>query len=113
MTISIFAVSIDVADAATAATFWAEVLGREVNPGASRDSASLAPREGSDDKLIFFHGVPERKSAKNRLHLDLRPDDFDAELARLLALGATEVASLQHWVTLADPEGNEFNLVRG
>ena len=113
MTISIFAVSIDVADAATTAAFWAEVLGREVNPGASRDSASLAPREGSDDKLIFFHSVPDRKSARNRLHLDLRPGDFDAELARLLAPGATEVASLQHQVTLADPEGNESGLVRG
>jgi hypothetical protein len=113
MTVSIFAVSIDAVDAATAAAFRAEALGREVNPGASRDSASLAAREGSDDKQIFFHGVPERKSAKNRLHLDLRPDNFDAELARLLALSATEVASHPHWVTLADPEGIEFDLVRG
>ena len=57
--------------------------------------------------------MPEPKTAKNRLHLDLITADFDAELARLLGLGATEVASFERWTTLADPEGNEFDLIRG
>ncbi|WP_375433581.1 VOC family protein [uncultured Friedmanniella sp.] len=68
----------------------------------------------------MFIEVPEAKSVKNRLHLDLRPVEGtrDEEVARLLALGATEVADLRRpdgggWVTLADPEGNEFCVLRG
>jgi hypothetical protein len=47
------------------------------------------------------------------VHLDLITTDFDSELARLRKLGATEVATFEHWTTLADPEGNEFDLIRG
>jgi Glyoxalase-like domain len=84
-----------------------------VSPGATRVSASLAAREGTDEPPIMFHGVPEPKTVKNRLHLDLITTDFDAELARLRGLGATEVATFERWTTLADPEGNEFDLIRG
>jgi hypothetical protein len=55
--------------------------------------------------------VPEAKTHKNRLHPDFRPDDRDAEVERLLALGARRVdigQGEQSWVVLADPEGNEF-----
>jgi hypothetical protein len=55
--------------------------------------------------------VPEQKTIKNRLHLDFRPDDRDAEVDRLLALGATRAdvgPGDDAWVVLADPEGNEF-----
>jgi hypothetical protein len=113
MSISIYGTSFDAADAAAIATFWGEALGRAVNPGATRDSASLAARGGADEPPIMFHGVPEPKAVKNRLHLDLITADFDAELARLSKLGATEVATFEHWTTLADPEGNEFDLIRG
>jgi hypothetical protein len=89
MSISIYGTSFDAADAAAIATFWGEALGRAVNPGATRDSASLAAREGADEPPIMFHGVPEPKAVKNRLHLDLITADFDAELARLSKLGAT------------------------
>ena len=60
---------------------------------------------------LLFVPVPEPKTTKNRLHLDLRPDDRDAEVARLLSLGATRAdvgQGEQPWVVLADPEGNEF-----
>lgn len=60
---------------------------------------------------IMFLPVDEPKPAKNRLHIDLRPDDQAAEVARLIALGATRVDIGQgdaSWVVLADPEGNEF-----
>lgn len=60
---------------------------------------------------LLFELVDEPKLAKNRLHLDLRPDDQDAEVARLIALGASRVDIGQGevpWVVLADPEGNEF-----
>jgi Glyoxalase-like domain len=111
MTISIYATSFDAADAASLAAFWAATLGRDVNAGATRESASLAAANG--DHPILFHGVPEAKTVKNRLHLDLITADFETELARLLGLGATELASFPAWTTLADPEGNEFDLIRG
>jgi hypothetical protein len=113
MTINIYATSFDAVDAAAVAAFWAQALGREVNSGATRESASLAVREDSRDQPILFHGVPEQKAVKNRLHLDLITDEFDAELARLRSLGAAELASFPRWTTLADPEGNEFDLIRG
>jgi hypothetical protein len=70
-------------------------------------------------RLLFIE-VPEAKQIKNRLHFDLRPTDAtrEDEVARLLALGATGVADHRRpdgsgWVTLADPEGNEFCVLRG
>jgi hypothetical protein len=60
---------------------------------------------------LVFVVVPEAKTIKNRLHLDFRPDDRDAEVDRLIALGARRVdigQGEQPWVVLADPEGNEF-----
>jgi hypothetical protein len=59
--------------------------------------------------------VPEGKTIKNRLHLDLRPEDQAAEVARLEALGARRVSVGQgevSWVVMADPEGNEFDVLR-
>ena len=60
---------------------------------------------------LLFVPAPEQKSVKNRLHLDFRPDDRDAEVDRLLALGATRAdigQGEQTWIVLQDPEGNEF-----
>jgi Glyoxalase-like domain len=113
MGISIYGTSFDAADASIIAAFWGEALGRPVKPGGTRESAALASREGTDEPPIMFHGVPEPKTVKNRVHLDLITADFDTELARLRKLGATEVATFEHWTTLADPEGNEFDLIRG
>ena len=65
---------------------------------------------------LLFLRVPEDKTTKNRLHIDLRPDDQAAEVARLEALGATRVSVGQgddvSWVVLADPDGNEFCVLR-
>ena len=65
---------------------------------------------------LLFVRVPEPKTVKNRLHLDFRPDDRDAEVERLLALGATHAdvgqGGDEPWVVLADPEGNEFCVLR-
>ncbi len=60
---------------------------------------------------LLFVPVPEQKTTKNRLHLDFRPDDRDAEVDRLLALGATPAdigQGEETWIVLQDPEGNEF-----
>jgi hypothetical protein len=67
---------------------------------------------------MLFQKVPEGKTVKNRLHWDLRPDDQAAEVERALAMGATRVDIGQAgddrvtWVVLADPEGNEFCILR-
>jgi len=70
-------------------------------------------------RLLFIE-VPEGKQVKNRIHFDLRPPDAtrEEEVSRLIGLGATEVADHRRsdgsgWVTLADPEGNEFCVLRG
>ena len=64
------------------------------------------------DTTWLFAKVPERKVAKNRMHLDLASPDHEAEVARLVALGATRVADMEEWgyewTVLQDPEGNEF-----
>jgi hypothetical protein len=113
MTISIYGTSIDAQDAIAIAAFWAEALGRRVADGSTPERASLDVRDVTTDTPITFHRVAESKSAKNRVHLDLITGQFEQELERLTALGAEQVASFERWVTLRDPEGNEFDLIRG
>ena len=77
----------------------------------------MSSRFGLSDRLpgLLFVPVSGQKSIKNRLHLDFRPDDRDAEVERLVALGATRAnigQGEQPWVVLADPEGNEFCVLR-
>jgi hypothetical protein len=68
--------------------------------------------DGGGARPLLFLAVPERKRVKNRIHLDLRPDNQAREVERLEALGATPVSvgqdGSEDWVVLADPEGNEF-----
>lgn len=64
---------------------------------------------------ILFVRVPDRKVVKNRLHFDLKPKDQHAEVDRIIGLGATHADIGQSdvsWVVLADPEGNEFCVLR-
>jgi hypothetical protein len=75
------------------------------------DGAACVDPDGKRPRL-YFQRVPEAKAGKNRVHLDVRVQDKDAEVARLTALGATrlyEASQGPHtWITMADPEGNEF-----
>lgn len=112
-------ICVDSTDPVRSAGFWEQALGwRRTHEGP--DEVVLEPPEGSpEDGVapdILFLRVPETKSVKNRLHLDLRPDDRDAEVARLEALGARRVDVGQgidvSWVVLADPDGNEFCVLR-
>lgn len=68
--------------------------------------------ERDDDPTWMFAKVPEPKTAKNRMHLDLMTPDPEAEIARLVGLGASRVADMEEygykWTVMADPEGNEF-----
>ena len=115
MTTSVIALSIDCADARALAAFWSQVLGRPVNPGADAESAAIDATDPASGPRLTFHRVPEPKTVKNRLHLDLRTDDFETESKRLAALGATPLRDTEkpaaRWTTFADPEGNEFDLV--
>jgi predicted enzyme related to lactoylglutathione lyase len=116
MSSNVYALSFDADDAQAVANFWAAALGRSVADGASRDNASVSADPAIPGSKIGFHRVPEGKTVKNRMHLDLITTDFDAEIDRLTGLGATklnEVKNGAHWVTLADPEGNEFDVIAG
>ncbi len=108
-------VSFDAHDALAVATFWAAVLGREVAPGSTADEASVGVAGLDRGPLLMFHKVPEGKAVKNRVHLDVATPDLDRETGRLLALGARRVTRIaqgtSRWVTLADIEDNEFDLV--
>jgi predicted enzyme related to lactoylglutathione lyase len=104
-----FGIVIDSADPAELSKFWAQALGYQVM-FSSPEEVALAKDEHSFPGLIFVP-VPEVKQLKNRLHIDLNPDDQKAEVERLIGLGARRVDIGQgevRWVVLADPEGNEF-----
>jgi predicted enzyme related to lactoylglutathione lyase len=118
MSNTFLAVSIDCADAATLARFWAAALDRTVNDGASTAFAAIAANDvTASGPLLMFHQVPEAKTVKNRLHFDLRASGYTEEVERLIALGATTVNEVvsgdNRRTTLADPEGNEFDVVAG
>ena len=118
MSNSLFAVAIDCADAAALARFWGDVLGRQVAEGRTCERAVLLAGGGDISEPCFvFNKVPEAKIVKNRLHLDLVSDTFDAETERLLSLGARRLSDRQsgesRWTTFADIEGNEFDLIAG
>jgi catechol 2,3-dioxygenase-like lactoylglutathione lyase family enzyme len=118
MDIRIQCLCIDSADPRRTASFWQAALGWR-RTFESDDEVVLEPPEGSrEDGIVpdlLFLKVPEAKVGKNRLHLDLRPLDQDAEVARLETLGARRISVGQgevSWVVMADPDGNEFDVLR-
>jgi predicted enzyme related to lactoylglutathione lyase len=114
--------SVDCGNAYELSEFWKQVLGyvdRPDDPNEPGHEECWIQRPDGGHPLLFIE-VPEGKQVKNRIHLDLRPaaGTRDQELERLRSLGATEVADLRRaedgggWVVLADPEGNEFCILR-
>jgi predicted enzyme related to lactoylglutathione lyase len=110
---SVYSVTIDCADPKGLASFWEQVLDyKRTHDG--DEEVVIEPRSGSGDALLFLE-VPDVKQVKNRIHFDLKPTDQAAEVERVKKLGATEVDIGQGdvtWVVLADPEGNEFCILR-
>jgi hypothetical protein len=109
--------SFDAIDSYAQSCFWADVLGYVEDPEdpnlPEHDECLIMAPDRSD--ILLFIRVSDRKSVKNRVHLDLRPTDRsrEAEVERLIALGATLYQDHRRpdgsgWVTLTDPEGNEF-----
>jgi len=121
MTSRISHTTIDCHDPGTLARFWEQVLGYTEDP----DDPNLPEHtqwriQGADgDQPLLFIAVPDEELPAKRIHLDLEPTDRtrDDEVDRVLGLGATQVADLRNadgsgWVVLADPEGNEFCILR-
>ena len=106
---------VDCTDADRLAEFWCAVLRWNV---VDRDGESVEIGDGSDGPTLLFGPVPDDKTVKNRIHLDVRARDGDqrSEVQRIVALGAHTVDIGQgnvSWVVLADPEGNEFCVLQG
>jgi predicted enzyme related to lactoylglutathione lyase len=119
MTIRVQCLCIDSRDPGGLASFWTGVLGWRRTYDSDHEVVLEPPKGSPEDGVapdLLFLWVPEEKSVKNRLHLDLRPDDQDAEVRRVEGLGARRVSVGQgadvSWVVLADPEGNEFCILR-
>ena len=105
---------IDASDPPKVAEFWCRVLDYEVSDTSDEEVQIKGPGPGP---TLLFAKVPEPKQVKNRLHIDLNPTDRsqEEEVERLLALGARHADVGQKdvdWVVLADPEGNEFCMLR-
>ncbi len=119
MRLRIQCLCVDTADPAGLAAFWQSALGWR-RTFEQDDEVVLEPPEGSpEDGVVpdlLFLRAPAAKAGKNRLHLDLRPGDQAAEVARLEGLGASRAdvgqGSQVSWVVMADPDGNEFCVLK-
>ncbi|MDQ3660277.1 MAG: VOC family protein [Actinomycetota bacterium] len=107
-------IAIDCHDPRALARFWAEALGYTALEDDDEEAMIVPPAPTPGPRFLFLK-VPEDKTVKNRIHLDLRSDDQEAEVERLISLGAERADIGQgevSWVVLADPEGNEFCILR-
>ena len=122
MTSRISHTTIDAQDAYAQSVWWGRVLGMTEDPEDPNEPGHEECMIFSPDgrTRVLFIEVPELKTVKNRIHFDLRPTDGtrEQEVERLVGLGATVVADRRRpdgsgWFTLADPEGNEFCILKG
>jgi hypothetical protein len=108
------AVVVDAQDPARLSRWWAEVLGYRILDEDENDV--IVGRADKVYPILYFSRARAEKSGKNRLHIDLSPADREAEVERLLDMGARHVdigqSEGRSWTVLADPEGNEFCLLR-
>ncbi len=110
MTLSIGQITIDCVEAEPLAQWWADQTGADIV--ATNDGWYVVVSGGGLQVNLAFQKVADPTPGKNKMHLDLTTDDLDAEVTRLLEAGATEVAPRSvgtfRWVTMADPDGNQF-----
>jgi hypothetical protein len=110
MALTITNIVFDCANPAALATFWAAALGYATNTDDPEHVWAYDPSRRKP--YLLFNKVPEPKTVKNRVHLDLYTNDMEVEVARLVALGACKLYFVdeqgQQWWVMADPEGNEF-----
>ncbi len=120
--LSLQCITVDAQDPLALAQFWAETLGWKIGEDINEIEVWIERELGDPQNTgfpdILFLKNSTLKNGKNRLHLDLRPDDQAAEVARLEKLGAKQIDIGQSaeptctWVVMADPEGNEFCVLR-
>ncbi|MGE0214282.1 VOC family protein [Mycolicibacterium sp.] len=115
MSLDVAMITMDCADPDGLASWWAEVVGGSVNAVAPGDFVMVS-RQGAP--ALGFQRVPDPTPGKNKVHLDLHTADKEAEVARVVALGARETGRHSFgpefdWVVLADPEGNAFCIADG
>ncbi|MEV0298818.1 VOC family protein [Nocardia sp. NPDC050710] len=113
MTLSLGHITFDCADAAALAGFWAKLIGQPVDPEASTEFATVGKGPGLAPALMFIR-VPDKNPGKNVVHLDLLTDDLPEQIQRAIDLGAVRIGDFDEygakWTTLADPEGNLFDI---
>jgi len=106
------AIVLDCRDVARTAAFWSAVLDEPLDDWGNQWARSLG-RDGDGPGMLFL-AVEQRAEGRNQVHLDLVADDLDAEVARVVALGAQRQERHDEygitWVTLLDPEGNLFDI---
>lgn len=105
-------ITLDCGDPQRVAKFWSEVIGLPIDEGASEYFVSIGRSNKDVSPNWFFMKVPEGKTVKNRLHLDLESDNESGDADRLVSLGATVTEKKSEWghswTIFGDPEGNEF-----
>ncbi|GAA5097262.1 VOC family protein [Nocardia iowensis] len=113
MTLSLAHVTVDCTDAAALAGFWSELLDLPVDQGASKQFATIGREAGASPVLMFIR-VPDKTPGKNVIHLDLIAEDWHQHIERAVSLGAKRIGDFDEygakWTTLADPEGNLFDI---
>lgn len=115
-------ITIDCQNPRALAQFWAQVLDWKIGEEATENVAyiqkNLTSTNSNGYPSILFYKTPDKKSVKNRIHLDLRPENQLEEVERLEKIGATRIeigqssSSDTTWIVMADPEGNEFCVLK-
>jgi len=109
----LYAIVIDVNDLETCGKFWSQVLGTDI---LYQDERYLRLGHKGERPTLLLQRVPERHREKNRVHIDLDVPDLDAAVSRVQGLGGDKLRQLNgygnEWVVMADPDGNEFCLVK-
>lgn len=117
MNLQLAAVTFDCNDANRLAEFWSALLGVPVDADANPYFATIGRARPTSGPALFFVQVPDKTPGKNVVHLDLTADDPDAQIARAVELGAERRGDRSEagfsWTTLADPEGNLFDIAHG
>lgn len=110
---ALYAVVIDVNDLSTCSIFWSQVLGMDI---VFQDDLYCKLERGEEFFGVLLQRVPESRQGKNRVHLDIDVDDLETSVRQVEALGGRRIGAGTHigneWVVMADPDGNEFCVVK-
>lgn len=110
---TLYAIVLDVNDLESSARFWSSVLGKEIS---FKVDKYCRIGKGDDRPSLLLQKVPELHESKNRAHIDLDVKNLESAVQRVVDLGGTKLDEISEygirWAVVADPDGNEFCLVR-